>query len=80
MHPFSLPVAIGLNSPGSEDNPTQIECIGHICNPRLKKVTESLELTIEQDAYGAFLCDALVCELLPKVRMSDILSSQSKLV
>ena len=27
IHPFPLTVAIGLNPPESEDNPTQIECM-----------------------------------------------------
>ena len=30
MHPIPVPVAIGLNPPASEDNPTQVECIGHV--------------------------------------------------
>ena len=33
MHPIPVPVAIGLNPPASEDNPTQVECIGHVCRP-----------------------------------------------
>ena len=28
MHPFPVPIAIGLNPPASEDNPSQVECIG----------------------------------------------------
>ena len=31
LHPFQVPVVIGLNPPASEDNPTQVECIGHVC-------------------------------------------------
>lgn len=34
MHPFPVPVAIRLNPPASKDNPTQVECIGHVCRAR----------------------------------------------
>ena len=30
MHPFPLPVAIGFNPSANEENPTQVECTGHV--------------------------------------------------
>ena len=47
MLPFPLPVAIGLNPSASEDNPTQVECIGHVWSRipvyRLQKVNFDLK-------------------------------------
>ena len=37
MHPFPLPVAIGLNPPESEDNPTQID----VCDAKTETAASS---------------------------------------
>ena len=59
MQPFPVPVAIGLNPPASEVNPTQVECIGHVWST-MEKYFAPFNFGRTSSSVGVQWCDRLM--------------------